>query len=145
MPAIPVITECIGMPAIPVELIFVCHSFFFSDSRTVLINWIKLIKIIWTNSSIWHICKKPRSKSSGKFWIIQSRAVIIQSLATICDVTTVQVLSNETHTITFHSIWKYILPQSTFILRYVRAKMIVHTSVIELDQTDYFLNGLLLL
>ena len=29
------------------------------------------------------------------------------------------------------------LPSTTFILRYVRAKMIVHAFMIELDQLDY--------
>ena len=55
-----------------------------------------------------------------------------------CDVTTVQLSNGTVHK--FHMMFllfmKMHLP-STFILRYVRAKMIVHAFMVELDQQDY--------
>ena len=59
--------------------------------------------------------------------------------ATICDVTTVynyliELYTNFTKLVLFVKIH---LP-STFILRYVRAKMIVYAFMIELDQPDYW-------
>ena len=56
----------------------------------------------------------------------------------LSDVTTVQLSNGTVHI--FHRIlllfMKIHLP-SNFILRYVRAKMIVHAFMIELDQPDY--------
>ena len=86
----------------------------------------------------------------GQIWMIQSRAMIFQSFdsffvcrpvrwhsATICDVTIEELSNGTVHQ--FHKMllsMKMYLP-STFILRYVRAKMIVHAFMIELDLPDY--------
>ena len=59
--------------------------------------------------------------------------------ANICDVTTVQ-LSNGTVLYTNFTIFSLFMKMhllSTFILRYVRAKMIVNAFMIEYDQLDY--------
>ena len=58
--------------------------------------------------------------------------------ATICDVTTVQLSNGTVHK--FHKILFFMiihLPSSRFILRYVRAKTIVHALMIGLDQLVY--------
>ena len=57
--------------------------------------------------------------------------------ATICDVITVQLSNGTVHK--FHKISLFIkmyLP-STFIFRYVRAKMILHAFMIDLDKPNY--------
>ena len=56
----------------------------------------------------------------------------------ICDVTTVQLYNGTVHTFFFFFLLfiKMYLP-SSFILRYVRAKMNAHAFMNELDQKDY--------
>ena len=78
----------------------------------------------------------------GQIWKIQSRAMIFQSFdnfflcrpltwhsATVCDVTTVQLLNGTIHK--FHKIFP-------LLYRFVRTKTIVHAFIIELDQPDYW-------
>ena len=87
-----------------------------------------------------------------EMWIIQSRAMIYQSFdlflacrpltwhtTTFCEVTTIQLSNGTVHT--FQKMLRFmkihLLLLTSFIIRQVRAKFIMHAFMIEFDETDY--------
>ena len=92
-------------------------------------------------AKVWANLANPiKSYDFSKCWLI---SCMPPSQVTLCDVITAQSLSNGiVHN--FHKILLFmkISLLSTFILRYVRAKMIVHAFMIELDQPDYCFENL---
>ena len=99
----------------------------------------------WANEKI--ILKSNR-KNLGKFWISNHQEllffkVLVDFLYAVLSggIVLISVMSQQYNSImelNFVALFMKMYLPSTFILRYVRAKMIVHAFMIELDQLDYW-------